>query len=56
MRLTNRSIPVLEGAAARRFERLARKAEKERGTIDVTEAMKRFQEVREDARKRGIFI
>jgi hypothetical protein len=33
MALPIRGIPVLEGAAARRFERERKKAEKERGTL-----------------------
>lgn len=32
-----RGTPVLEGAAARRFEKEARKAERERGTIVIPE-------------------
>jgi hypothetical protein len=37
MALPIRSIPVLEGEAARRFLREAKKAEKERGTIRFSE-------------------
>jgi hypothetical protein len=37
MALPVRSIPVLEGAAACRFLREAKKAEKERGTITFSE-------------------
>jgi hypothetical protein len=37
MALPIRGIPVLEGAAARRFLREAKKAEKERGTIKFSE-------------------
>jgi hypothetical protein len=37
MALPIRAIPVLEGAAARRFLREAKKAEKERGTIKFSE-------------------
>jgi len=40
MALPIRYAPVLEGAAARRFERMARQAEKERGTIKFTEEQK----------------
>jgi hypothetical protein len=37
MAIPVRSIPVLEGEAARRFEREARKAEKNRGTIKYSQ-------------------
>jgi hypothetical protein len=37
MALPIRSIPVLEGEVARRFEREARKAEKNRGTIKFSQ-------------------
>ena len=40
MALPIRHAPVLEGAAARRFERMARQAEKERGTIKFTDEKK----------------
>ena len=40
MALPIRHAPVLEGAAARRFERMARQAEKERGTIKFTDEEK----------------
>jgi hypothetical protein len=36
MAIPVRGIPVLEGEVARKFEREARKAEKERGTIKYT--------------------
>jgi hypothetical protein len=35
-----RSVPVLEGEVARRFERKARKAEKNRGKIKLAEKEK----------------
>jgi hypothetical protein len=44
MAIPIRSIPVLEGAAARRFEREARKAEKERGTIKISKEDWEFYE------------
>jgi hypothetical protein len=56
MAIPIRGIPMLEGEAARRFERMARQAEKERGTIDITENVKLFEKMREDARKRGFYI
>jgi hypothetical protein len=37
MAIPVRSIPVLEGEVARRFEREARKAEKNRGTIKYSQ-------------------
>jgi hypothetical protein len=37
MAIPIRSIPVLEGEVARRFERKARNAEKKRGTIKFTQ-------------------
>ena len=40
MALPIRHAPVLEGAAARRFERMARQAERERGTIKFTDEQK----------------
>lgn len=40
MALPIRHAPVLEGAAASRFERMARQAEKERGTIKFTDEEK----------------
>jgi hypothetical protein len=51
-----RSIPVLEGEVARRFEKEARKAEKNRGTIDISQNVKVFKAMMNDARDRGIFI
>ena len=56
MALPIRNIPILEGEAARRFLEEARKAEKERRTIDITENVKVFQKIRENARRRGINI
>jgi hypothetical protein len=49
-----RSIPVLEGEVARRFEREARKAEKNRGTIDFTQQMKDCRAMIEKSRKNFI--
>jgi hypothetical protein len=37
MAIPIRSFPVLEGEVARRFEREARKAERERGTIKFSQ-------------------
>jgi len=50
MALPIRSIPVLEGEVARRFEREARKAEKERGTIDISENVKVFRAIMEKSK------
>jgi hypothetical protein len=52
MAIPIRSIPVLEGAAARRFEREARKAEKERGTIKMSEDLWKFCERQTEELKR----
>ncbi|GHS97660.1 hypothetical protein FACS189421_04850 [Bacteroidia bacterium] len=49
-----RSIPVLEGEVARRFEREARKAEKNRGTIDITDDAKWCRAMIEKSRKNFI--
>jgi hypothetical protein len=38
MAIPIRAIPVLEGEVAERFHREMRKAERERGTIDISEA------------------
>jgi hypothetical protein len=56
MAIPIRNIPILEGDVANRFLQAAEKAEKERGTINISENMKNFQKIREDARARGIFI
>jgi hypothetical protein len=47
-----RSIPVLEGEVARRFEREARKAEKNRGTIKFSqEQIDSYKRIIEKSRK-----
>jgi len=40
MAIPIRAIPVLEGEVAERFLREMKKAEKERGTIDISEDIK----------------
>ena len=40
MAIPIRAIPVLEGEVAKRFLREMKKAEKERGTIDISEDIK----------------
>ncbi|GHT67014.1 hypothetical protein AGMMS50239_29430 [Bacteroidia bacterium] len=40
MAIPIRHAPVLEGAAARRFDRLRKQAEKERGTLAFSEEQK----------------
>jgi hypothetical protein len=52
MAIPIRSIPVLEGAAARRFEREARKAEKERGTVRIPKDLREFCERQTEELKR----
>jgi hypothetical protein len=54
MAIPIRSIPVLEGAAARRFEREARKAEKERGTIKMPDDIWEFCEKQMKEYKKNI--
>lgn len=49
MAIPIRSVPVLEGKVWSRFEREARKAEKNRGTIDISENMEKFKFMMEDA-------
>jgi hypothetical protein len=53
MAIPIRSFPVLEGEV-RRFEREARKAEKNRGTIDITEDAKACRAMLEKSRKNFI--
>jgi hypothetical protein len=43
MALPIRAIPVLEGEVAKRFERERRRAERERGTIDISKSREAFQ-------------
>lgn len=51
MAIPIRSIPVLEGEVARRFEREARKAEKNRGTIKFSkEDIENYQGLAADFR------
>ena len=45
MAIPIRGIPVLEGEVAERFERERIKAERERGTIDLSEARKAYKEI-----------
>jgi len=49
MALPIRAIPVLEGKVAERFERERRKAERERGTIDISTTREAFQRMLEKA-------
>jgi hypothetical protein len=56
MAIPIRSVPVLEGEVAERFERARIEAEKHRGTIDISENVKIFNKMRDEARSRGIFI
>jgi hypothetical protein len=55
MAIPIRSIPVLECETARRFEREARRAERERATIDISKQMEVFRGMMKDARERGVF-
>jgi hypothetical protein len=53
MAIPIRSFPVLEGEVARRFEREARKAERERGTIKMSqEAIDSCNRIMDDYRQR----
>ena len=52
--MTTRGIPVLEGAAARRFLKDARANEKKRGSMKLSEEdVASFKAIMEDARKYG---
>jgi hypothetical protein len=53
MAIPIRHAPTLTGAAARRFERLRKQAEKEAGTIDITENVKAFKAMMEKSAKYG---
>jgi hypothetical protein len=53
MAIPIRSIPVLEGAAARRFEREARKAEQERETINFSKQINACRAIIKKAREKG---
>ena len=54
MAMTIRAIPVLEGAAARRFLKEAKENEKKRGSIVITEEERAsYRAIMEDARKKG---
>ena len=53
MAIPIRSIPVLEGEVARRFERERRKAERERGTIDISADRESFRRMLEKAYEKG---
>ena len=57
MAMPIRGIPVLEGAAARRFIKEAKENEKKRGTQPLSEESKAACiAIVEDARKRGFFV
>ena len=53
MAIPIRGIPVLEGEVARRFERERRKAERERGTIDISADRESFREMMRKAQEKG---
>jgi hypothetical protein len=53
MAIPIRSIPVLEGAVWRRFERERLKSEKRRGTIDISEDMKVYEAIIRKAKAKG---
>ena len=51
MAIPIRAIPVLEGEVAKRFLREMKKAEKERGTIDISEDIKAARALWERSRE-----
>ena len=53
MAIPIRGIPVLEGEVAERFERERRKAERERGTIDISADREALREMMRKAREKG---
>jgi hypothetical protein len=53
MAIPIRSIPVLEGEVAKRFERERRKAERERGTIDISEDRESWRRIMAKAQELG---
>jgi len=53
MAIPIRAIPVLEGAAARRFEHFREQAENQRGTVDMTEQHRSFQYIMRKSREKG---
>ena len=53
MALPIRAIPVLEGEVAKRFEKEMRKAERERGTIDLSEEREGFKKMLERSYELG---
>jgi len=53
MALPIRAIPVLEGEVAKRFEKEMRKAERERGTIDLSESREAFKKILERSYELG---
>jgi hypothetical protein len=53
MAIPIRSIPVLEGAVWRRFERERIKSEKRRGTIDISKDMEIYRAIVLKARTKG---
>jgi hypothetical protein len=53
MAIPIRSIPILEGEVARRFEQERRRAERERGTIDISEDLESFRRIVEKAYEKG---
>lgn len=46
------NIPVLTGEAAERFIRLAKQAEKERGTIDFSKEREKFRKILERSKNK----
>jgi hypothetical protein len=53
MAIPIRSIPVLEGAVWRRFERERLQSEKRCGTIDISEDMEMYKAIVRKARTKG---
>jgi hypothetical protein len=56
MAIPIRSIPVLEGAVWRRFEKERRKSEKRRHTIDISKDMDEYRAIVQKAKDKGSFI
>ncbi|KAA6301583.1 MAG: hypothetical protein EZS26_002327 [Candidatus Ordinivivax streblomastigis] len=48
-----RAIPVLEGEVARRFLREMKKAEKERGTLDFSESIRKARAIVANSKAMG---
>jgi hypothetical protein len=53
MAIPIRSVPVLEGAVWRRFERERLKSEKRRGSIDISKDMKEYEAIILKAKTKG---